>query len=196
MVIDTLAGAAVGAIIGSLGTHFLQIRRQRNREKQEITNLRHSIIAELSCMDDLLRSSYDDNNDTFPVGMSIPSKIYESNSGRLSLLTQTETERVIRFYSGALKYQKMVEEKADIQLSDSGPPTEIYEEREAKTRIREEWVRSVVALVKESDKYPSAINFEGREIKPHEDIQFEDLWVFLNHSGISEKGMEAEPVND
>jgi hypothetical protein len=27
-------------------------------------------------------------------------------------------------------------------------------------------------------------------------MQFEDLWIFLNHVGISEKGMEAEPINN
>jgi len=195
MVVTTLAGAVVGAIAGSLGTHALQIRRQRNREKDEITDLRNSIIAELSCMDDLLQSDFDDTGDTLPVGMSIPSRVYEANSGRLSLLTQKESERVVRFYSGALKYQKMVEEATDIHVSSDESPVKVYEEREAKPRIREEWVRCVVTLLEESNMYPNAINFEERKIEPQKDMRFEDLWIFLNHSGISDKAINAEPIN-
>jgi len=199
MVVTTLAGAAVGAILGSIGTHLFQIRRQNERQREKISNLRNSLLAELSCMDELLRSEHDDNPETLPIGMSIPSEVYKSNSGQLSLLTQRETEAVIRFYSGALKYQKMIEEATDVLLDDGDrddePPKRIHEEREAKPRVREEWVSCVLAVLEESDSYPNAIEFEGRKIEPDEDILFEDLWIFLNHTGINEKGMEVEPVN-
>jgi hypothetical protein len=195
MVVGTLAGAAVGAIFGSLGTHILQIRRERKQEQQEISNLRDSLIAELSCMDELLQSGYDDSDNAVVVGMSIPSGVYESNSNRLSILTQEEVEKVIRFYSAALKYQKMVEEKAELFM-EGASEEDIQKERSAKSRIREEWVRCVVALLEESATYPDAITFEGRRIAPHKEMQFEDLWIFLNHVGISEKGMEAEPINN
>lgn len=196
MIVTTLAGAVVGALIGSVGTHLLQVRRQREQENQKIVDLRNSLLAELSCMDDLLRSDYDDTDDAFPVGMAIPSEIFESNSGHLSILTQKETERVIRFYSGALKYQKMVEEATNLFLNSNKSPEDILEERKTKPRIREEWIRCVNALLEESDTYPDAIEFEGRKIEPHEDVLFEDLWIFLNHAGINEKGMQAEPIHN
>lgn len=111
MVVTTLAGAVVGALVGSLGTYILQGQRRIRQQQNEIDNLRNSLLAELSNMDDLLPSDYDGKIDTVPIGMSIPSNIYLSNTQNLSILTQHETNAVIRFYSGALKLQKMSEKK-------------------------------------------------------------------------------------
>ena len=194
MVVTSLAGAILGAIVGALGTYMLQGWRRKKQEKKEIKNLRNSLLAELSNMDDLLPSDYDQRGDTLPIGMSIPSNVFESNSGRLSILSQTETDRVIRFYSGALKFQKMIEESMHLFQNNDASPDDIVEERGGKDKIQQEWVRCVLILLENSDEYPDAIQFEGRRIEPDQDIGVRELWIFLNHEGISERGMEAEPV--
>ena len=196
MVITTLAGAIVGAVVGSLGTYILQEWRRKKQEKQEIKDLRNSLLAELSTMDDLLPRDYDGRDDTLPIGMSIPSNVYESNSSRLSILSQKETDCVIRFYSGALKFQKMTEEATEVLLTDDRSLEDIIRERGAKGKIQQEWIRCVVTLLENSDEYPDAIRFEGRRIEPQESIGFKDLWIFMNRGGISDKGMEADPVNN
>lgn len=194
MVVGTLSGAILGAIAGSLGTYLLQEHRRKKQEKEEVENLRNSLLAELSCMDDLLSEDHDDRDDIVQIGMSIPSNVFESNSSTLSILESKETERVIRFYSGALKYQKMVEELTDLLADGDKSPENILKKRGGKEKIQDEWIRCVVSLLEHSDGYPESIQFEGREIEPNEDIGFEDLWIFLNYDGISDKGMDAEPV--
>lgn len=194
MAVTTLAGAVVGALVGSLGTYILQSQRRIRQQQNQIDNLRNSLLAELSNMDDLIPSDYDGENDTVPIGMSIPSNVYESNSQNLSMLKHRETDTVIRFYSGALKIQKMTEEAADILSDEDASPEDIIQERGGKDNIRQEWIRCVVTLLENSDNYPDAIKFEGREINPDSDIGFKDLWVFLNHEAISDRGMQAEPI--
>lgn len=194
MVVATLTGAVVGAIVGSLGTYLLQEKRRKREATERTNNLRNSLLAELSCMDDLLLEGHDDRDNVVQIGMSIPSNVYESNSNALSILKDEETERVIRFYSGALKYQKMVEDKADLLSGEGKSPDQFMKKRGGKDKIQDEWIRCVVSLLEHSNNYPDAIRFEGRRIEPDFDIRFKDLWIYLNYEGVQDKGMTVEPI--
>ena len=197
--VTTLVGAISGALVGSLGTYILQGRRRKKQHQKEIEELRDSLLAELSTMDDLRRTDQESRDDILSVGMYIPSNVYGSNTQKLSILTRAETDAIIRFYSGALKYQKSVEETANVVLNGDISIDEIIKEHDEKDKFRQEWVRCVMVLLENSDTYPDVIQFEGEKIEPNssDNISFEKLWVFLNHEGISDKGMEVKQiVND
>lgn len=179
-------------VIGNLYSARLETQKPERAGNQR---LRNSLLAELATMDDLLPTDSDGRKDMFPVGISMPSNVFQSNSNRLSILNQEETDRVIRFYSGALKFQKMVEGTVNLLSGDNESLETLIEERGgAKKKIQQEWIRCVVSLLENSAVYPEAIVLEGRRIEPGESIGFEELWIFLNYEGISDKGLEAEPI--
>jgi hypothetical protein len=90
----------------------------------------------------------------------------------------------------------MIEESTDFLQSEDTSPEDIVKKRGGKNKIQEEWIRCVVLLLENSDAYPDAIQFEGRQIEPDDNINIRDLWIFLNYNGISDKGMEAEPISE
>jgi hypothetical protein len=95
----TLIAAAVGFFGGLLSSFGLYWLRGRRRKR----SLRRALKAELEIPADVIRraSKQDPSSFTGPFHADIPTTIYESQAVDLGRLSETETKRLITYYSTA-----------------------------------------------------------------------------------------------
>lgn len=113
---ENLGNPAVGnllillaAIVGVLGSFFLYShKRDMNREK-----LRRGLLTELESMEYLERFSDDS---VIPHTGVLITTVYENNSSDLGLLTSSELEDVVSFYSKALLLKSLITTRENHRL--------------------------------------------------------------------------------
>lgn len=178
----TLGGATIGAVVGSSGTYLARERSRKKQKKEEIENLRHSLLAELSSMDELANEKSPNYGNVVPAHSVIAGDVYKSNSAKISLLTADEAEAVIRFYSGANKMDNTLETIRELVGESDNPQShDMTLVNESLDILREEWKTCSLALLSHLDDYPTEMQIDGRKVSVDESISPPELWIVLNH---------------
>ncbi len=89
----------IPAAIGVLGSFVLYFKRQKDRE----SNLRSAFLAELEGSE-ILRM-WPDEGRNIPVANFLSLSVYEGNTNRLALLSETETSTLVHYYTQAKRVQ-------------------------------------------------------------------------------------------
>jgi gas vesicle protein len=181
-IITTLVGATVGAILGSYGTYMARERSRKNQKEERIENLRRSIVAERSSMDELANQKSSNYSTQIPTHRAVSAEVYPSNSSEISLLSPSEAEAVISFYSGALMLEQTLDTTRELvsksehpQMHDMNPLNESID------IIRNEWKTSVLTLISELDDHPAEISIDDKQFPVDESMSTADLWIVLNY---------------
>ncbi|SEP25185.1 hypothetical protein SAMN04487948_1275 [Halogranum amylolyticum] len=101
VVSQTLLAAGLGGIVGAFGTYAVRLLRHRQRERTQQARLRRALIAEMATMTGLTRDRDKISPKELPTSHIVSTVVFENNSDKIGLLTESETEALIQFYSYA-----------------------------------------------------------------------------------------------
>lgn len=194
-VFTTLGGAIIGAILGSIGTYWARERSRKKQKREQIEDLRRSLLSELVSMEELATLDSANKATKIPMNNLISSEVYRSNSSKISLLTTEETDAVIRFYSNAIRFEKTVDSTIDaaseIEPSMAHDMTPIHNSRDI---LREEWKDCVLALIAELEEYSDKVQLGDEHLSVDDSMSSGDLWYVLNPDKLGEGDEDVEFV--
>ncbi|MFC5279164.1 hypothetical protein ACFPM1_10420 [Halorubrum rubrum] len=181
MIISSVGSALIGGIAGGVGTYIVQEKIRANKKEEKIRQLRQSLIAELSCLDELANEKSSNYRTQVPGNEIITAEVYKSNSSQISLLTPEEAEAVIRFYTGAILVNQSIQTARDLISQSDNPQLHDYSSiNQSLDRIRQDWKSCVLELMSNMEGYPNQIKIEEEEYTLDEDIPTPILWMVLN----------------
>lgn len=188
--VPAVVSALFGGVAGSLGTYILRERSRRKERERQITNMRRSLLAELHSMEELATQDSANKSTMLPMHRFVSAEVYRANSSQISLLTEKETEAIVRFYSGAIKFEQTLEvTRGQITEETQGPLQDFSGLHHTQDILREEWKECVLALMSELDRYPKEIEIDGETLQIDESRSSGDLWVILDNE---EEALVAE----
>lgn len=124
----------IPAIVGVGGSFWLYLQRQQNRE----SNLRSAFVAELEGTEFLKRWPLEGR--TIPAFHFVSVSVYEGNTGRLALLSESETAALVRYYTQAKTVHDALRFHTDIIASSQSSPLNTG----TKSSDREDAIRGMI----------------------------------------------------
>lgn len=113
-------------------TREYQLKEQKFERDRELDSLRRALYAEINEVKNIdeFAESYDVSKS--PIGLPVPSTIYETNAAKVGLLTDNEVECVVEYYSRVEAIQEYMElqERIDTSL-DMDAMTEFFKRMNA-----------------------------------------------------------------
>lgn len=196
MIDSPIYAASIGALLGALGTLLVEMGLRRYSRVKQVRRLRSAFLAELASMDHLLPKASDHSPGSASVGFTLPTQVYSANADRISLLTEEETDPLVRVYTGARLLERHSEQMLQILTAegDVDPNKDMKEELGSTENIRKEWKRAVVAILKNSHEKPIHIRYNDRDIEAEQDTDMTDLWILLNCEDLKNKGSDIEII--
>ena len=186
MIISSVGSAIIGGLAGGIGSYIAQEKVRANRKEEKIQQLRQSLLTELSSFDELVHEQSSNYKTQVPANELITPEVYRANSSQISLLTSTEAQAVIRFYTSAIMVNNSIQTARNLIAQSDNP--EIHDHTSINTsidRVRQDWINCVLELMSNLDEYPSQAKVDGDEYTLDKDTPAPILWNVLNQDRVS-----------